>query len=59
MIKKGKQLMAYYYLEGLVEWCDYWDAWRKWARSKPSLKHPIKYIKWYFGEPKYRKENNK
>jgi hypothetical protein len=51
--------MGDYHIEGLVEWCDYWDAWRKWAGSKPSLKHPIKYIKWYFGEPKYRKENNK
>lgn len=36
-----------------IAWCDYWDAWHKWAHSKPSLKHPIKYLKWYFSEPKY------
>lgn len=36
--------------------------WREWAHSKPSLKHPIKYLKWYFSEPKYEKfikETNK
>lgn len=39
------------------------SAWREWALSKPScLKHPIKYIKWYFSEPdfnKWIKENGK
>jgi hypothetical protein len=29
--------------------------WREWAYNKPSLKHPIKYLKWYFSEPKYEK----
>ena len=46
----------------LIAWFDYWDAWYKWAHSKPSLKHPIKYLKWYFSEPKYEKfikEKNK
>lgn len=46
----------------LIAWCDYWDAWRKWAHSKPSHKHPIKYLKWYFSEPnfdKWIKEHNK
>lgn len=39
----------------------YWESWREWASQKPSLKHPIQYIKWLFSEPKYdyRKENNK
>ena len=54
--------MGDYYIEGLTEWCNYWDAWHKWAAQCPSLKHPIKYLKWYFSEPKYEtfiKENNK
>ena len=36
-----------------IAWCDYWDAWNEWTHSEPSLKHPIKYLKWYFSEPKY------
>lgn len=59
MIKKGKQLMADYYIEGLVEWCDYWDAWHKWASQCPSRWHPIQYIKWLRSEPKYGKENKR
>ena len=54
--------MADYYIPGLIEWFGYWDAWHKWASQCPSLKHPIKYLKWYFNEPKYDKwikENNK
>lgn len=51
--------MADYYIEGLVEWCDYWDAWHKWVSQCPSRWHPIQYIKWYFGEPKYGKENKR
>lgn len=52
--------MANYYIEGLYEWFNYWDTWHKWAKSKPSFfKHPIKYLKWYFNDPRYRKEKNK
>ena len=51
--------MADYYIEGLVEWFNYWDAWHKWAAQCPSRWHLIQYIKWYFSEPKYGKENNK
>lgn len=45
----------------LTYWTSYWEAWREWASQKPSFKHPIQYIKWWFSEPKYdyRKENNK
>lgn len=43
-------------------WLNFHRAWHDWAHSKPSpLKHPFKYIKWYFSEPKYedfRKETN-
>lgn len=46
--------MANYYWPELIEWMNFWDTWRQWARQKPSLKHPIKYIKWYFSEPKYK-----
>lgn len=44
-----------------IDLVNFWDAWSKWASQKPSLKHPIQYIKWYFSEPKFktRKENNK
>ena len=45
--------------EELIYWFKFWDAWHEWARSEPSLKHPIKYIKWYFSEPKYGKEIKK
>lgn len=34
--------------------------WREWAYNKPSLRHPVKYLKWYFSEPdfdKWIKEN--
>ncbi len=51
--------MADYYIEGLIAWFNYWDAWHKWAAQCPSIIHLIKYIKWYFSEPKYGKENNK
>ena len=44
-------------------WLNFHRAWHDWAHSKPSpIKHPIKYIRWYFSEPKYedfRKETNK
>lgn len=55
--------MADIFIEGLIEWMSFWDAWHKWASFEPSWKHPIKYIKWYFSEPDYykmiRKELNK
>ena len=54
--------MAYALDPELIAWCDYWNAWHKWAHSEPSLKHLIKYLKWYFSEPdfdKWRKENKK
>lgn len=47
--------MAYELDIDFINWVDYWDAWHEWAHQKPSLKHPIKYIKWWFGEPKYKK----
>ena len=59
MIKKGNQQMAYTLDPEFIAWCDYWDAWHKWASQCPSFWHPIQYIKWYFNEPKYRKETNK
>lgn len=47
----------------LVEVANFHSVWCEWARNKPSLlRHPVKYIKWYFSEPKYedfRKETNK
>lgn len=47
----------------IMEHYHFWFVWHEWARQKPSLlKHPIKYIKWYFSEPdfdKWRKENAK
>jgi hypothetical protein len=51
--------MADYYLEGLVEWFDYWDAWHKWAAQCPSRWRLVKYIKWLRREPKYEQEINK
>ena len=54
--------MADHYYPGLMEWFDFWDSWHEWSSQKPSLKHPIKYLKWYRSEPKYEtfiKENNK
>ena len=51
--------MVYNYDIELIEWINFWEAWRKWASQKPSIKHPIKYIKWYFSEPKYGKEIKK
>ena len=47
--------MAYTIEQEFIDWVNLWDAWHKWASQKPSLKHPIKYIKWYFSEPKYEK----
>ena len=44
--------MADIFIEGLIEWMEYWNAWHEWASQKPSLKHPIKYIKWCLNEPK-------
>jgi hypothetical protein len=49
--------MAYNLDQKLIDWMNFWDTWYKWASQKPSLKHFIKYINWYFNEPKYRKEN--
>ena len=46
----------------LVDLANFRVIWTEWADSQPSLKHPIKYLKWYFSEPdfdKWRKENNK
>ena len=46
--------MADRYWPELMKWMNFWDTWRQWASQRPSLKHPIKYIKWYFSEPKYK-----
>ena len=54
--------MTYDYEQELVKIAKYWTIWNEWASQKPSLRHPIKYIKWYFSEPKYEewiKENIK
>ena len=54
--------MAYDYEQELVKIAKYWTVWNEWATQKPSILHPIKYIKWYFSEPdfdKWRKETNK
>lgn len=39
------------------KWRDFWDSWMQWRIQKPSLMHPIKYIKWYLSEPEYGKES--
>ena len=45
----------------LIDLVRFWPVWQEWVNSKPSLiKHPIKYLKWYFSEPdfdKWIKEN--
>ncbi len=54
--------MGYTFNKDLLDWINFWYAWNQWSYQKPSLKHPIKYIKWWFSEPKYEKfikENNK
>ena len=47
----------------MLDLTKFWAVWTEWLRSEPSLlKHPIKYIKWYFSEPDFDewiKENNK
>lgn len=45
--------MGYTYDEELLNNYRFWIKWHEWAHSKPSLRHPIKYLKWYFSEPKY------
>ena len=37
----------------LVDLARFWVVWNEWAHQKPSLKHPIEYIKWWFSEPKF------
>ena len=54
--------MAYLISHELLDYYNFYIAWQQWARRKPSRKHPIKYIKWWFSEPQYEtfiKENNK
>jgi hypothetical protein len=51
--------MAYDYDKELMECYHLWVAWNEWYSQRPSLKHPIQYIKWLRSEPKYRKEKNK
>ena len=47
----------------LVDLVHFSAVWHELAHQKPSLlKHPIKYLKWYFSEPdfdKWIKETNK
>ena len=47
----------------MLDLTKFWAVWTEWSLSEPSLlKHPIKYIKWYFSEPdfdKWIKENSK
>ena len=47
----------------LIDLARFRPVWEEWLRSEPSFfKHPIKYLKWHFSEPKYEKfikENNK
>lgn len=47
------------YDKELIDYFKFQRVWSEWLKSEPSLKHPIKYIKWYFSEPKYGKETNK
>lgn len=47
--------MAYSFDQELLAYYDYSATWHKWASQCPSLKHPIKYLKWYFSEPKFEK----
>ena len=52
--------MGYDYDKDLVDYFRYLHEWKEWTQQEPSLKHPIKYIKWYFSEPKFetwRKKN--
>lgn len=54
--------MAYTLSEEFIAAVSFLTAWDQWASQKPSLKHPIKYIKWRLNEPKYEnfiKETNK
>ena len=46
----------------MVDLANFRAVWCEWAHSQPSLKHPIKYLKWYFSEPtfdKWIKETNR
>ena len=45
--------MGYTYDEELLNQYRFWVKWQEWACNKPSLKHPIKYLKWRLSEPKY------
>ena len=54
--------MAYLTDEDPLSLYRFYCKWQEWVYNKPSLKHPIKYLKWYFSEPNYDKwikENNK
>ena len=51
--------MAYELDIEFMNWINFWESWRTLASEKPPLKHLIEYIKWYFSEPKYRKETDK
>jgi hypothetical protein len=64
-IKERKTTMGYTmdeFSRYMVNLARFRSVWIEWAHSKPSPKHPIKYLKWYFSEPdfdKWIKENNK
>lgn len=45
--------MAHDFDKELVSIANFWATWQEWASQKPSLRHPIKYLKWYFSEPQY------
>lgn len=52
--------MTYLTDEELLNHYRFYLKWREWAYNKPSLRHPVKYLKWYFSEPdfdKWIKEN--
>ena len=48
--------LPYYDYREYYKWREFLEAWMQRRIQKPSLKHPIKYIKWYRSEPKYGKE---
>ena len=57
MIRKEHNMaVPYYDYKEYCKWRKFCESWMQWRIQKPSLMHPIKYIKWYRSEPKYGKE---
>ena len=45
--------VPYYDYKEWRKWRAFFDSWMQWRIQKPSLMHPIKYLKWYRSEPQY------